>query len=784
MRVVSQIILLTLFVSGFPGVGDVDAKPKWTSYVDPSLISEIVLHQGELYIASSGGLLIFDPATQSFEQFTNTIGLPSNFLTALVFDNFGSIYVGTEDAGIARLDFVAGGFNVTPINSTFHGLSDDRITSVTAWGDTIVYGTKNGAGVIIQGVAGARFDRNDGLPSEVISDVFADGDRTWMATDSGVVFLDRLGFIRERSIGLPSVDANVFTRNDTALWVGTGNGVARYNPVDDTWIPDGLQGEPVFSLSFDGQRTWAGTRGRLYENDGSGWVVHGIFGIYAKYQINNTISEIRGLQPMGDGTAYLGIADAVSERRGGHLIFFDGATVADIPVNAPPMNQILRLSVDIDNSVWISTSQFGVGKLAPDGTWFGYNNATGDVNLTWRCFNIAFLADSQGIKWFNVPGLLIDRLDDGLDLSYANDVWSHDSIGDGGGDGVGSLRNVNAKEDPGGNRWFLSDTETPGQLGISILSRDESAWRNITPTSTGGMMEDGNVLNVAFDNTGSAFVGLRKYGVQEWITGGFDQPTLFDLTPDTWAPVGEIGDEFDSAADILALAVRSDGVLWVGTSVGVYKREAGANGFKYFPPNRGFGVGLLGPEVNDLVLDHDENLWVATNLGLNRIDRDDDNDISSFTTPIVWQTQLSLFFPPSVVSPLVEGRCNALVMHPTQDILYIATDGGLSAYDFSPDPAATPDLSGIFLYPNPVKAGLGHRELKIGNINSTVTVEVFTLDGELVQEEKQVSATGDVVWDLTSATTGQDKVLAASGIYLVRITTTAGTLVKRVAVIQ
>ena len=95
-------IAVVILVVGFT------AAEEWTSYLDPSLISEIALSGGELYLATGGGLVIFDPATFDVEQFTNTIGLPSTFLTCLTFDSKGDIYVGTEDAGMARLQPRAG----------------------------------------------------------------------------------------------------------------------------------------------------------------------------------------------------------------------------------------------------------------------------------------------------------------------------------------------------------------------------------------------------------------------------------------------------------------------------------------------------------------------------------------------------------------------------------------------------------------------------------------------------------------------------------------------------
>lgn len=770
-------------------VGTVPAKGKWVSHVDPSLISEIVLRDGELYIASSGGLVIYQPADSSFEQFTNTIGLPSNFLTCLAFDNSGSIWVGTEDAGIARLDATAGGFDVNPLNSTFHGLSDDRIKTLTAWGDTIVYGTRLGAGLIIQGFPGPRFFVRNGLPDDVVNDVFADGDVVWIATEGGVAFLDKLGFIRQYSVGLPDLSAKVFARADTAIWVGTANGAARFNPADSTWVPEGIAGEAVFSLSYDGSKLWAGARGRFHENDGSGWMTHGLFTIYGKYDLNNTISEVRGLQPIPGGQVYLGVAEASLERRGAHLVLFEGSTVRDLPFNTIPQNTLRRLSFDVDGSLWVSALQFGVGKLTPTGIWFNYNRAVGDTNLTTRLFNWAFLADSEGTKWFGALSspskpFPLDELQDGLDTDYSNDVWTHHGVRSGGLDGLGSLNSLRALEDPAGNRWFLSNVTHSGQgwWGINILSQDKSAWRQVNPMSTlPATMASGDVPDVAFGAGGDVWVGFRKSGIQRWVTGGYDQTNLFDFSDDAWITIRK-SEDFDDS-DLLSLALRSDGILWIGTeSEGVYKYNTLTGAFRQIPPNRsaaGAGVGLLGPRVADLVFDRDENLWVATDLGLNRIARDDDNDIASFTTPGVWQNLLNLFFGIDAVSPIVDADCRALAMHPTKNILYIGTSGGLSVLDLASLEAVASGLSNVYVYPNPILRRKGHQVLRIANITAPVDVEIYTIEGELVHSQTARNSE-DVVWDLTT----QTGFVASSGVYMVRISSGAESLVKMVSLIR
>jgi hypothetical protein len=646
-----------------------------------------------------------------------------------------------------------------------------------------------GAGYIVSGFPGPRFFTNSGLPSNVINDVLADGDLVWVATENGVATLDRLGFARVYSNGLPSLTAESLAMTDTTLWVGTSLGVARLNLADSTWIPDGLAGQAVFSLSFDGTKLWAGARDQFHENDGSGWNGHVLTPVYLKYGIVGSISEVRALQPMPDGTIYLGVAEPVFKRRGLHLVAYDGSSVSDLQFNGPPQNWMFRLAFDLDGSLWVSSENYGVSKLRPSGAWMHYNSSAGNFNLSTVFANLALLADRTGSKWFcGLSGdvanpLPLDELQDGLDADYSNDSWTHHSVGSGGGDKLGFTRFVKAREDSEGNRWFLGDDgrfgNDPNWWGINVLTADGSAWIHINPSTTGGGMESGNVIDVAFGLGGAVYVALRKYGIQKWFTGGLDATNLANLGDDVWLTIGEIGDGFDST-EMLSLALRSDGILWIGTDVGVYKYVPPRSNFGFIPANRRIdGVGLLGFQVRDLVLDRQEDLWVATNQGLNRIARDDDNDIASFTTANEWRTQLNLYFSPDVVSPIVNADCTALAMHPDKDVLYISTSGGLSEFDFSETSTVASDLSGAYLYPNPIRSASGHNELKVANIDAPVIVEVYSMEGELIHRQG-ASSSDEVVWDLTT----EAGFNASSGIYLVRISNGSSVIVKTISLIR
>src|SRR5262245_3919708 len=80
------------------------AQVAWTNHIDASMINDIVHKNGILYMATFGGLVLYDIDANRFEQFDNVdTGLPSNQLRCLVFDDDNNIYIGTGDFGVAKI---------------------------------------------------------------------------------------------------------------------------------------------------------------------------------------------------------------------------------------------------------------------------------------------------------------------------------------------------------------------------------------------------------------------------------------------------------------------------------------------------------------------------------------------------------------------------------------------------------------------------------------------------------------------------------------------------------
>jgi outer membrane protein assembly factor BamB len=120
---------------------------KWTNHIDASMINEIVVRDQTLYIATFGGLLLYDIDDGTFVQYRNDSGLPSNAIQCLVFNADGDIYAGTADVGMAKVRIANGKLTLKrSLSEQIDGLASSTINSVAVWGEDIVYGSTPGGG--------------------------------------------------------------------------------------------------------------------------------------------------------------------------------------------------------------------------------------------------------------------------------------------------------------------------------------------------------------------------------------------------------------------------------------------------------------------------------------------------------------------------------------------------------------------------------------------------------------------------------------------------------------
>jgi len=291
----------------------------WRNHIDASMINEIVPRGDVLYMATFGGLVLYDVGRGTFDQYDTVSGLPSSFLTCLLIDAEDNIYLGTEDIGIVKVRVSPGRLTlIRALNEQIDGLASNSVNSVATWGEDIVYGSTPGAGTIRKDFASARYFKRDGLPAADVRDVLPDGDFVWLATDSGLAVLDRFGLLRQPSGGPPR--ANVLASDGSRIWVGTGDGVWRLDPSDSSWTNVGPAAFPIYSLTWDGTTMWGGsTRVNLFRYDGTGtdWTwFQQASSIFDNYRLGDPNGHrLRSVAVLPSGDVYVGTAQP-GERRG------------------------------------------------------------------------------------------------------------------------------------------------------------------------------------------------------------------------------------------------------------------------------------------------------------------------------------------------------------------------------------------------------------------------------------------------------------------------------------
>ncbi len=203
---------------------------------------------------------------------------------------------------------------------------------------------------------------------------------------------------------IPSNTVTAVLNDGGTTWVGTDEGLARFNGTD--WeiytseislLPD----DHVQDIYKDNQgNTWVSTYNGILKINLNGWEVIDMS--------NSPIQsdQIRSISVAADNTVWFGTW-------GYGLIAFDGQnwTLYNTENSNIPSNGIFEVTVDDVDNIWVGTFQGGVSKF--DGnTWETYNSSNSELPNN----NVRDITFSQsGIVWFGT--------DDGLARMTSEGVW-------------------------------------------------------------------------------------------------------------------------------------------------------------------------------------------------------------------------------------------------------------------------------------------------------------------------------------------------------------------------
>jgi ligand-binding sensor domain-containing protein/signal transduction histidine kinase len=394
-----------------------------------------------------------------------------------------------------------------------------------------------------------------GLPSNTVTAILQARDGwLWVGTTNGLARFDGMRFTTfGESHGLPSLSITCLLEDaEGELWVGTvGGGLARWRAgvFEVHEIGRGLAANTVLALApGPAGGLWIGTPEGLHQwNDGR--------------LTRRAGGSVLQLAAVPDGVWYIS--------QNTEMVLWDGKAVVKAPPALDPssFSSVSALADSPDGAVWFGGANGYVGRLK-DGavTTFG----EGDEVLASSIREL--LTTPGGDVWVGTSASGLARLRDRSLLPITTD------------DGLGANSVRALCLDREGNLWV-------GTIGGGLTC--VRPRRVVAVTTRDGLSHNG-VMALAEDANGTLWIGTNGGGLNRLAPGH----TAAEPKSPSYVLENRV---------ISSLAATSDGALWIGTSTdGAFRVEAGTT------TPLGSAEGLPGRIVAALCEDGTGGLWVGT----------------------------------------------------------------------------------------------------------------------------------------------------------------------------
>lgn len=533
---------------------------------------------GSIWIGTNGfGLDRLDPATGIFTHFPHDpddpSSLSSNMVTAILEDSEGMIWVGTH-TGLNRLDPKTKTFTRYQHNpSDATTISNNQVRSIYEDRQGVLWVGTGSAFIENPERAGGlnRMDRKTGTFTRYLHD----------PKNPNSLIDNRVRAIFEDSHG--------------TFWIGTaGDGLHtmdrakgtferhRYNPSK----PGALSRSPLKEVN-----SWSDDHITFITEDATGIIWIGTLGNglnrYDPKTKKNT--HYPGKKDPLTGDLQVNAWWTRTSRDGILWIGCWGGLFQVDPLRKnipyyPTGNSVLGIYEDNSGVLWYGVYNTGLIRKNKNGTKQRWKHDPGNPNSLSSNIILSIYQDLQGVLWIGTDnGLNKFNEKSGTFTRYlynshsGNDVISNQ---------VWSI--VETKE---GSLWFATGN------GLFRMNRQANTLQRYQndPKDTNSLSSN-RVKRVIKDSSGNLWLGMYLGGVNK-------------LTPQT----GKI-QRFLKGANVNSMHLDSDGILWVGTSSGLFRSNPALNSFSLF---RDPGMEIPANIMIDGILEDDQKtLWLNTSLGI------------------------------------------------------------------------------------------------------------------------------------------------------------------------
>jgi ligand-binding sensor domain-containing protein len=595
-----------------------------------------------------GGLSQFDGI--NFHNYTVQDGLASNFINAILKDKKGNIWCGTDE-GLSKYEGKKFN-NYKPAQ----GLYSTKVKCLLEDNLGVIWiGTDKGIFQVDKDSI-VRFGRKINAPMSPIHCLFQDHNGTvWAGTDFGLYHFSKEASQWTMKVytvkdGLPGNIINSVKEDSGSLWICTyGGGVSKLyqNKFENYTIKDGLGSNTVFVAATN-------HKGSLWFGTASGASNYEV-GDSNRAKPFTTYTDEEGL-PGNAITAIFNdsFGDFWFGTSGGGVSKLDGKRFTHYPEIKGIMGQwVFSIFQDKDSTMWFGTSEGGVTSY--DGNYYKRysqkDNFTASKVKTIqqdKNGNIYFGTISDGAYQYDGKRFKHYSKKNGLSSNFINYIIS-DSLNRvwmataGGGITVLnndkrkiSISHILSKHGLGSDRVNALLLDLNGNVwaatndGVSCIAASDSLPLKITNFKLGKEKDDNQFRCLAMNKQGRIFMGTADAGVVY-----FDGKKLVSLDDENGI----------ASKNIYLMIVDEDNQLWVGTEKGLDKIFFDSQGRVISVKHYGKEEGFIGIETiqNSVCKDYSGKLWFGSIKCATSYNPDFDIPASISKTRL---TSIQLFFNP------------------------------------------------------------------------------------------------------------------------------------------
>ena len=610
----------------------------------------------------TGSSAFAQPDNLRFEHLGTAAGLSQSNVTCILRDSRGFMWFGTRD-GLNRYD----GYGFT----VFKNSSDDPYSLSHNFITGIVEDKKGDLWISTWGGGLNRYDREKRrfvpylsvLPGSFIHTLMLDSEgKIWLGTnDKGVTVLEpttaRVVHYSHEAGDTTSLSDNnitsIFEDSRHNIWIGSDNGMLNLvNGKSGGFIlfrhrdkdPLSFAGHSIQQIYEDRHnRLWIATRGggldlfdpvrngfRHFRNDpnNSKTLAHNV--------VLSLAEDDKGNLWIGTENGGISIFDPATER-------FTTLRHDELDDRSLSNNSIYSLCSDPQGNMWVGTYSGGIDLYSRDANKFGLEKHNSSPRSLSDNSVLAILEDSRRRLWVGMDGGGLDRIDPRTgDFTHFTKEAA----------GTGRIGNyvLSLSEDRKGNIW--AGTWGDGLTVIGSDGRLRKQYKNDPgdPSS----LSCNNVYAVTVDKDGDNWVGSFGEGLDLFLPAknGFRHYTHDPADANSL-----------SSNLVHSLLADSRGLLWIGTfDEGLDLLDKRTGKFTHFVHEPGRNS-LSDNSINYIYEDSHGRIWIGTSVGLNCLDR----STGRFT---VYLSKDGL--PSAVVFGILEDD---------QGFLWISTANGLSKFN-------------------------------------------------------------------------------------------------------